>query len=154
MSPCKKVIAMMLLLGLSACTVLGNSKNDASSALYEQQEKAAEQAYTDGNYEFAEKLFKEVLVLNPKSLIAIYRLGTLAYRKGEFEKAAAFFESVIEVNPRNSKAHFNLATIRLMQAENHFKYYVATADPKADIDKVSGLIGAIEEFASSEKKQK
>lgn len=147
------VACLFFLALLSGCSVLGG--NGASDEVdYAHLDKtiiAAEQAYSAGNFDEAERLFKEASSLNPASSQATYRLGTIAYRRNELANAAEYFEKTIKIDPRLSKAHFNLATIRLMQAQSHFKYYIATVDPKTDIERLSGLIGAIEEYASSEK---
>jgi len=50
------------------------------------------------------------------------------------------------VNPKNGKAQYNLASIRLMQADNHFKYYAAMVDKDTDLSKVSDLMAAIDKF--------
>lgn len=130
---------------------MGSDSMVQKSIEFDAKFKAAEEAYTAGNLDIAAKLYSEASELNPLSAPCFYRLGTISYRKGDTQKAAGYFESVVKIDPRHSKAHFNLATIRLMQAENHYKYYIATADPKADIERLSTLIGAIEEYASSDK---
>ncbi len=153
MSQSVKNFLPLVILLLAGCSLVGQRhSNDADAVLFENKMNAAEQSYSSGNFESAEKLFEEANKLNPNNVQVIYRLGTISYRKGDTAKAAKYFDDVIKIDPRNSKAHFNLATIRLMQAESHFKYYIATVDPKADIERLSELIGAIEEYASSEKK--
>lgn len=146
--------ALIISFVVSACSVFsGGNNNEVNAFVVDEKIKSAEQLYVDGNIEAAEKMYLDVNAASPNNALVLYRLGTISYRKGNTEKASTYFESVIEVDPRHAKAHFNLATIRLMQAESHFKYYIATADPKADIEKLSVLIGAIEEYASSDKKQ-
>lgn len=145
-----KICFLSALFLLSGCVSLGSRENNAD--VQAEKIKVAEQSYSDGNFDAAEKLFKEIERDGFGNAPVLYRLGNLYYRKGDVGKAAAYFESVIKIDPRNPKAHFNLATIRLMQAEEHFKYYVATVDPKTEIDRLSTLIGAIEEYASSDKK--
>ena len=129
---------------------MGEKANNAD--VQAEKIKVAEQLYSDGNFDAAEKLFLEIEKVGFSNPQVLYRLGNIYYRKGDVGKAAGYFESVIKIDPRNPKAHFNLATIRLMQAEDHFKYYIATVDPKTEIDRLSTLIGAIEEYASSDKK--
>lgn len=125
----------------------GQSEAAKSELLIEK----AEHAYTAGNLDESQKLYQEVQAMSPNNGQVSYRLGTIAFRKGEPEIAAKHFEEVVKLNPRDSKAHYNLATIRLMQAENHFKYFVATVDPKADVSQLTILMGAIEQFANSNK---
>lgn len=145
------IASALLAVSLAACSTLSGDSAAQKAMEFDSKFKAGEQAYTAGNFDVAERLFLEAIELNPVNAPCFYRLGTISYRKGDTQKAAGYFESVVKIDPRHSKAHFNLATIRLMQAESHFKYYIATVDPKADIEKLSILIGAIEEYASSDK---
>lgn len=145
-----RICFLSALVLLSGCVSMGGKVN--SPDVQAEKIKVAEQLYTDGNFNAAEKLFIEIEKEGFSNSQVLYRLGNICYRKGEVGKAAGYFESVIKIDPRNPKAHFNLATIRLMQAEDHFKYYIATVDPKTEIDRLSTLIGAIEEYASSDKK--
>lgn len=134
---------------LSGCSILDGADTDAlDAAKFDQVYAAAESDYTAGNLNEAEKKFNKALSLNPTNSQVLYRLGTISFRKEDMSTAARYFEESVKYDPRSPKAHFNLATIRLMQAENHFKYYIATADPKTDIEGLSRLIGAIEEYAS------
>ena len=112
-------------------------------AHYDQGEKF----YSEGDFAAAEAEFNAMLDLKSEEEHALYKLGAIAYKKAEFAASANYFERAIAANPRNPKAHYNLASIRLMQAENHFKYYAALADRKADLEKISDLLGHIDEFA-------
>lgn len=145
-----RICFLSVLVLLSGCVSLVGKENAAD--VQADKIKVAEQLYSDGNFDAAEKLFIEIDGDGSSNAQVLYRLGNIYYRKGDVGKAASYFESVIKIDPRNPKAHFNLATIRLMQAEEHFKYYVATVDPKTEIDRLSTLIGAIEEYASSDNK--
>jgi tetratricopeptide (TPR) repeat protein len=151
MTPVKLICHALLLGSLFGCAILGSDSKLKQVVEFENKVKAAEQAYAEGNLPLAESLFLETSKLNPQDSTSLYRLGTISYRTGDTKKAAGYFEKVVELDPRNSKAQFNLATIRLLQAETHFKYYIATADPKANIDNLSKLIGSIEEYASENK---
>lgn len=147
----RSAVSVVLLFFLSGCALLGSESNLKQTVDFENKLRAAEEAYASGDFSLAQKLFLETSKINPQDASSFYRLGTIAYRDGDTKKAANYFETAVELDPRNSKAQFNLATIRLMQAENHFKYYIATADPKVDIESLSTLIGAIEEYALENK---
>lgn len=163
----RRSLPLLLLVVLSGCSSLGASSQDKEvtqaqkvraerEALISQLKTHYEQAekhYANGELDAAEGEYQAMLALRSEEENALYRLGNIAFRKGEYEKSAGFFERVIAVNPRNGKAHYNLASIRLMQAERHFKYFAATADGKADLQKVSTLLGHIDEFAADATKK-
>jgi len=107
---------------------------------------SAESLYKAGKLGEAEAEFLKMLALKPGEPNACYRLGTIAFKLADYEKSAAYFEEAIRANPKHFKAHFNLASIRLMQSENHFKYYAALVDPDTDIRKVSQLVADIDKF--------
>ena len=109
--------------------------------------------YKAGKLDEARTEFLAMLSLKEGEPNANYRLGTIAFKLGEFEESALYFDSVIQADPKNYKAHYNLAAIRLMQAENHFKYYAALVDPDTDLEKVSKLMADIDSFNSKQTPQ-
>lgn len=146
------LLAMLLV----AAGCMTNASNSDDDQLQSDQESLrtqlkthydmGESLYKAGKLGAAEAEFQKILALVPKEPNACYRLGTIAFKQADFEKSAAYFEEVIRANPKNFKAHFNLASIRLMQSENHFKYYAALVDPDTDIQKVSQLVADIDKF--------
>lgn len=105
-----------------------------------------ENLYKNGKLDEAAVEFKKMLELVPGEPNASYRLGTIAFKQADYDKSASYFEDTIKGNPKNYKAHYNLASIRLMQSENHFKYYAALVDPDTDLEKVSKLMADINQF--------
>lgn len=150
-----RLILSILCFAIAGCSMLGVSKGAPdASASFQEEINEAERFYAEGNFVEAKKLLNKINTESElKDANVLYRLGTIAFKESDINLAAEYFESAIKQNPRSPKAHFNLATIRLMQAEEHFKYYVATVDPKADINDISMLIGAIENYASSRGEQ-
>jgi len=157
--------AGLLLLGmlmLSGCSSLGyNTLEDeisdqakAQAASEEANRKlkqhyaTGEQQYQDGQLDQAEAEFKAMLELRPDDESALYRMGTLSFKKARYDQAAVYFERVIKANPRNSKAHYNLASIRLMQAQDHYKYFAALSGKDQDLSSVTMLLGDIDKFNS------
>ena len=118
------------------------------SKLLKQHYELGERYYQEGKLALAASEYRAMLDLRPQDENALYRLGNIAFKEGNADKSAQFFEKVIEANPRNAKAHYNLASIRLMQSQNHFKYYAALAGKGVDLSKVSTLLGNIDEFTS------
>jgi len=108
--------------------------------------EASENYYKAGDFVKAEAECLAMLELKPEEEVVLYRMGTIKFRLGQFDEAAAYFERTILRNPKNGKAQYNLASIRLMQADNHFKYYAAMAGKDADLSKVSKLMAAIDKF--------
>jgi outer membrane protein assembly factor BamD (BamD/ComL family) len=154
-------LLLSLLFLVPGCAVLGS--DTLEDALVKNQKKRAEievligklkahydqgeKHYSNGDLDAAEVEYSAMLTLKNEEENALYRLGSIAYRRGEYAKSADYFERTIAANPRHGKAHYNLASIRLMQAESHFKYFAATADRNANLEKVSRLLGHIDAFA-------
>jgi tetratricopeptide (TPR) repeat protein len=150
---------------LSACSLLGPATLDqelAARAADTRSEEGrfkkikqlfdeGERLYGEGNLNEAEIHFNSILELKPEDDSALFRLGNIAFRRGTFAESAGYFERAVKSNPRHQKAHYNLASVRLMQAENHFKYYTALAGKDADLAKVTELLGSIDRFAHGDK---
>ncbi|MEZ5504792.1 MAG: tetratricopeptide repeat protein [Gammaproteobacteria bacterium] len=155
-----RFVALLLCVLLASCSVLGPPTLDqavATKALdaenLAQLKKyfaEGERLYAEGSIDEAEKQFSAMLILKPEDDSALYRLGTIAFRRGEYAASADFFERTVKSNPRNQKAHYNLASLRLMQAENHFKYYAALSGKDTDLAKVTELLGSIDRFAKAD----
>lgn len=153
----RSVFVSIVAIALAACSVSPNgSVNQANFDRIEALLSEGEASYEAGQLDSSKKSFQQVLELDGSETRALYRLGTIDFRMKDLPEAARYFERVIAKDPRHSRAHYNLATIRLIQAENHFKYFTATTDPKTDVTALTDLLGAIEEFArvSSTRKMK
>lgn len=122
------------------------SDNKAQVQLLKHHYELGESYYKNNQLEMAQAEFEQMLVIRPEEEFALYRLGNIAFKKREFDLSANYFERTIKANPKNKKAHYNLASLRLMQAENHFKYYAALADKDTDLSKVSKLVADIDDF--------
>ncbi|RLT97958.1 tetratricopeptide repeat protein [Ketobacter sp.] len=155
----RRVLLLALMVGaLLGCAGNPTSMSGASSIKMSPTQQLMQQLkvhydqgemlYKSGQLEQARKEFESMLQLKPDEPNANYRLGTIAFRLREFDESAAYFTAVIQVDPKHLKAHYNLASIRLMQAENHFKYYAALVEPDTDLAKVSKLIADIDRFNS------
>ena len=156
----KALACCLVVIMLSGCSVFGENtleevvaKNGTQLSetreTFEKLKKHAdlgESYYSQGDMDLAEAEFKAILDLKKEDEYALYRLGTIAFKKRNFDQSADYFVRVINQNPRNEKAQYNLASIRLMQAENHFKYYAALVGRETDIRKVEILLGDIDQF--------
>lgn len=156
------VLGLVFLLQLAGCALFGNNTLDKELAAQNREREArtasirqlkqhyelGENYYSKDQLELAQEQFEAMLKISADEESALYRLGNIAFRKKEITKSAEYFERVVTKNPRNQKAQFNLASIRLMQAENHFKYYAALVGKETDLSKVTELLGDIDSFAS------
>lgn len=157
----RALLLSTLLLFMSGCALVGSDSLEDTLAKNKQKRaeievlisklKAhydqGEKHYSNGDLDAAEAEYNAMLALKSEEENALYRLGAIAFRRGDYAKSADYFERTIASNPRHGKAHYNLASIRLMQAESHFKYFAATADRNANLEKVSRLLGHIDAFA-------
>lgn len=142
--------SLVAVLFLAGCTQFGASgPKDYSPELV-----AAEKIYQSGNIEAAKKSFEAILEKDEKVFQASYRLGTIAFKQNRYEDAQNYFLLAVNVEPRFEKAQYNLAVTHLILAQNHFKYFVATASENTDIDKVSKLLVEIDKFAGGTEKTK
>lgn len=158
----QRLATLLLVSALAGCAMLGEptldhelaarakeaEKQSRVAQLLKQHYAAGEQLYQAGQLEPASVEFQAMLKLKPDDEYALYRMGSIEFRKGAYDKSAEYFERTVSSNPRHQKAHYNLAIIRLMQAEQHFKYYAALAEKGADLRKVTELLGNIDRFAS------
>lgn len=55
-----------------------------------------------------EKMFREVLEIDPEDTLANYGLGSIAVEKGDWENARNFLESVLKADPKYSVAYLAL----------------------------------------------
>ncbi|MES2528288.1 MAG: tetratricopeptide repeat protein [Bdellovibrionota bacterium] len=55
-----------------------------------------------------EKMFREVLEIDPEDTLANYGLGSIAVEKGDWENARTFLESVLKADPKYSVAYLAL----------------------------------------------
>ena len=92
----KTLLLAASLVVLAASVVLGDSRSQA------------DEAFAQGRYEQAERLYVEALALGGDDLDIEFRLGCCAHRLGRHAAAAHRFRRVLEVRPRDVRARFNL----------------------------------------------
>jgi tetratricopeptide (TPR) repeat protein len=70
----------------------------------------ADTAFNGGDFEAAEKLYQDLLELNPDSVSAHYAIGTIALKEKSLQKAVAHLDQAAQLEPEAVDIAFNLAT--------------------------------------------
>ena len=65
-------------------------------------------AKKDGNYDKAEKLYDELLSINPTADIVMGNLANVYLARGEAERAKETYEKALKINNENAALHYNL----------------------------------------------
>ena len=73
--------------------------------------KLALQYHQQNNLVEAEKLYNDVLKIDPRDTAVLVNLGVLLYSSKNYEKAKDLFEKVIVINPDLAEAHHNLGRL-------------------------------------------
>lgn len=63
--------------------------------------------HEQGAFEEAEKLYKNVLLLDPKNFTSIHCLGVIESQRGHFQAALTLISQALALNPRSAMAHLN-----------------------------------------------
>ncbi len=138
------------------CQSVGGMQIPGATNLVEQDRllAQAERFYRDTKMDEAEAIFLQVLEeYSDEDEHALYRLGNIKFFKGDYEQSIAYFSKVILLNPKNAKAHYNLGTIYLIYAEEHMKYFTATAPESLDSRGVNDLLADLAKFVEGEQKR-
>ena len=83
-------------------------------------------AHQEGKLEEAERLYREILEIEPTQLDANNNLGVLLQSSNRLEEAEKSYKKAIELKPDYAEAHYNLGNIqknfsRLEEAEKSYK---------------------------------
>mgnify|MGYP006092580545 FL=1 len=74
-----------------------------------QVNQKANTALQEGKYEEAERLYRSILLTQPKNLNANTNLGVLLFSVGKLEEAEIIFKKAIKLKPDYAEVHNNLA---------------------------------------------
>lgn len=79
-----------------------------------------------GNFDLAEKSYRNVIAIEPNHINAQNNLGNLLKQQGRFDEAIVCYQQALEADPNFALAHFNLATAfldkgEIMGAITHYK---------------------------------
>jgi tetratricopeptide (TPR) repeat protein len=107
-------------LGIAAVTFLAIALISASTLRIDstdEDEVAADLAeafelQSAGQLEAAAVLYREVLVADPESVVALFNLGVIEDTNGNVTQAAHYYEQVLAIEPDHVPAMFNLAVLK------------------------------------------
>lgn len=132
----KKCIAIMvMLLGLSACTI-----NPLSSKNIDDVVKVdlfllsvdAQRAYQQSRWFDAVRLYQQIVEHVPADASAWFRLANTYAQQGAYERAIYAYEQSLTHNSEQPKAWFNLSTAYILHAKGameHSRIRLAAEDP-------------------------
>ncbi len=69
------------------------------------------QNHQQNNFQVAEKLYKDILNIDPNHFESIFLLGTLSAQNKNFEQAKQLLQKAIVINPNHPQAHYNLGLV-------------------------------------------
>ncbi len=72
---------------------------------------AALQQFQAGRLDEAERLFRQVLAVNPRHADSLHLLGVIAYQTGRHDLAVDMIRKAIVINPREASLHSNLGNL-------------------------------------------
>ena len=72
---------------------------------------AALQHHQAGRLDEAERLFRQVLAVNPRHADSLHLLGVIAYQTGRHDLAVDLIRKAIAINPREASSHSNLGNL-------------------------------------------
>ena len=62
-------------------------------------------------FDKAEKIYKEILILDKNDFYALIFLGCLKRKKGFFSEGISLIERALKINPNSSIAYYNLGNV-------------------------------------------
>ena len=92
---------------------------------------AAFRTHQGGHRAEAERLYRDVLAVEPRNAAALHLLGALLHQSGRSDEAISLIHQSIAIEPRNPDYHYNLGTI-LLSAER-------ATEAAAQFEKAVGL---------------
>ena len=95
------------------------------------------QNHKENNFEIAEKLYKEILNIDPDHFKSIHLLGTLSAQIKNFDQAKKFLEKAIKIKNDYSETHYNLGNVlielgEIQKAINCFEKVIQINPDNAD----------------------
>jgi Tfp pilus assembly protein PilF len=104
--------------------------------------------YRKGDYQNAEKSFREALMRNPVYPLANYSLALVYIKFGDDEKAIKELMKAIAIDPEYIDAHWELATIYMRAGKNAkaLKHLEIVAEKDSDMKRRKSAIERMEQL--------
>ena len=113
-SGAKFVVILAIACGTAGCATLVTT-----DGLYKILEQA-DQAYSRGDWNEAENLYKIIETKSPQDANSEFRLGNAYANQGRYDEAIIAYRKAIVRDPRSAKAYNNLAIAHMKEAEKAF----------------------------------
>jgi tetratricopeptide (TPR) repeat protein/SAM-dependent methyltransferase len=96
--------------------------------------EGAVRAHQAGQLAEAERLYRNVLAIDPRHLISLNHLGILALQTGRYSNAVETIRQALAINDRNPEAHYNIAYAhyRLGRSDEAIRHYQRAIALKPD----------------------
>jgi tetratricopeptide (TPR) repeat protein len=86
-------------------------------ALIQGMVKDALERHQAGQFAEAERIYRQILSIDPRNADCLHLLGMIAYQTGELETAAALIRSAIAIHDKGSSYYANLGTVLQAQGK-------------------------------------
>jgi tetratricopeptide (TPR) repeat protein len=122
--------------------------------------KKAVNAHQEGKLEEAERLYHEILKVDPTQLDANNNIGVLLYKTNRLDESEKYYKKAIELKPDYAEAHNNLgntfyALKKLDDAEKSYKKAIEHKKDYADAyNNLANILFALRKFNDAEKNYK
>jgi len=95
--------------------------------------RAGVDCHQSGDFEQAEKIYQQILTIEPENSQAILFMGVLAYNVDKLDIARIYMEKAMELSPGNPACYVNLGNV--CQSENKYKQAIGLYEKCIELDK-------------------
>ncbi|THB69519.1 MAG: tetratricopeptide repeat protein [Gammaproteobacteria bacterium] len=133
--PCAVLLLVITLVGTSCTSTKAKQDIACTKKILSVIEisKNATVAYDQGDYELAEKLYKDVVNADPDNLRALYKLGNIYSNTERPIAAINAYHKVLEFNPEHKLARHNLGVVYLEQSQKYLQYSRGSSEVFEDV---------------------
>ena len=118
---------------------------------------SAFRAHQAGHRSEAERMYRDVLAVEPRNAAALHLLGALMHQTGKSDEAISLMRQAIAIEPRNPDYHYNLGSV--LNAAGHRTEAIASLSKAIELKpqyveahfELGNALGRAGEFESAEK---